>query len=148
MKETDQLSALLPTASIAYAERMNMPYLGYHLLRETLTQTLLGESESPILYWVGKNMGRKIPIQSANGIILPFIRLGLGQLDLLKESEQHLHYSLSHTIYPYMSQERLSRTLSLECGVIAGAIEEWRGKETLVQMELGQKGSVQIHVSF
>ncbi|RNB86096.1 DUF2507 domain-containing protein [Brevibacillus panacihumi] len=148
MKETDQLSALLPTASIAYAERMNMPYLGYHLLRETLTQTLLGESESPILYWIGKNMGRKIPIQSANGIILPFIRLGLGQLDLLKESEQHLHYSLSHTIYPYMSQERLSRALSLECGVIAGAIEAWRGQEALVQMELGQKGSVQIHVSF
>jgi len=148
VKETDQLSALLPASSLAYAERMNMPYLGYHLLRETLTQTLLGDSESPILFWIGKNMGRKIPIQSANGVILPFIRLGLGQLDLLKESEQHLHYSLTHTIYPHMSQERLSRALSLECGVIAGAMEEWQGKEALVQMELGQKGRVQIHVSF
>lgn len=141
MKETDQLAALFPTPSIAHAERMNMPYLGYHLLRETLTSTLLGESESPILYWMGKNMGRKIPIQSANGIILPFIRLGLGQLDLLEESPQYISYSLTHTIYPHLSAERLSRALSLECGLIAGAIEQWLGKETVVQMEVEEQGS-------
>lgn len=147
MKETDQLSALMPQQSIAYAERMNMPYLGYHLLRETLTNTLLGDSESPILYWLGKEIGEKIPIQSSAGIVLPFMRLGLGQLDLIEESDLRIHYKLSHAIFPYMTDQRLSRSLSLECGIIAGAIERWRGKETTAQLVMEQKIDIRIVAS-
>jgi len=146
MKDTDQLAALLPPQSIPHAERISMPYLGYHFLRETLTNCLLGESESPILYWLGKDMGRKIPIQSAGGIILPFIRLGLGQLDLLTESGDRIQYKLSHTIYSYQTAERLSKALSLECGIIAGAIEQWQNKETDAQLEIEGPGSVRILV--
>lgn len=148
MNENDQLAALLPAPSIAYAERINMPYLGYHLLRETLTSTLLGESESPILYWMGKNLGKKIPIQSATGMILPFIRLGLGQLDLLEESPRQICYSLTHSIYSHMSEERLSRTLALECGVIAGSVEQWQAKEAVAQLEVEGQQSVRIRVHF
>lgn len=121
-----------------------MPYLGYHLLRETLTHTLLGESEGPILHWLGKEWGRKIPIQSANGLILPFIRLGLGQLDLLDESADCTTYKLSHTIYRHMSQERLIRSLSLECGIVAGAIEQWQRKETTAELEVDGHDHIRI----
>ncbi|MGG1661815.1 DUF2507 domain-containing protein [Brevibacillus sp. NRS-1366] len=144
MKETDQLAALLPAQTIPYAERMNMPYLGYHFLRETLTNTLLGNSESPILYWLGKDIGRKIPIQSANGIILPFMRLGLGQLDLLEATEECTTYKLSHTIHSYQSPERLSRTLSLESGIVAGALERWKGTEIVAQLEIASNDDVRI----
>ncbi|WP_400164232.1 DUF2507 domain-containing protein [Brevibacillus sp. TJ4] len=148
MKENDQLAALLPAPSLAYAERINMPYLGYHLLRETLTSTLLGESESPILYWIGKDMGKKIPIRSANGIILPFVRLGLGKLDLLEESSGQICYSLSHTIYKYMTKERLCRTLGFESGVIAGSVERWQGRLVEAQLEVEEQESVRIVVRF
>ncbi|WNC16579.1 DUF2507 domain-containing protein [Brevibacillus brevis] len=144
MKETDQLAALLPQESIAYAERMNMPYLGYHLFRETLTSSLLGDSESAILYWLGKDIGRKIPIRSAAGIVLPFMRLGLGQLDLVEDSEQRVHYKLSHAMFHYMPEERLSRTLSLECGIVAGAIEVWRERETTAELMLEKKSDIRI----
>ncbi|QRG69297.1 DUF2507 domain-containing protein [Brevibacillus choshinensis] len=147
MKETDQLSALLPQQAIAYAERMNMPYLGYHLLRETLTNHLLGDSESPILYWLGKEIGEKIPIQSSAGIVLPFMRLGLGQLDLIEETKLRIHYKLSHAIFPYMTDQRLSRSLSLECGIIAGAIERWRGQETTAELVLEGKSDIRIIAS-
>lgn len=136
MKETDQLSALLPQETIAYAERMNMPYLGYHLLRERLTPALLGDSESAILYWLGKDIGQKIPIQSPAGIILPFMRLGLGQLDLIDQSERRIHFKLTHTIFSCMSEQRLACALSLECGIIAGALETWSGRETSAQLVL------------
>lgn len=144
MKETDQLAALLPAQTIPYAERMSMPYLGYHFLRETLTHSLLGDSESPILYWLGKELGRKIPIQSANGIILPFMRLGLGQLDVIETSEQSTTYQLSHTIFSYQSPERLSRTLSLESGIIAGAMESWKGTEVISQLEIEGSDCIRI----
>jgi len=148
MPDHDQLAALLPASFIAQAERINMPYLGYHLLRETLTRTLLGESESPILYWVGKNLGRNIPIQSAEGIILPFIRLGLGQLDLLESSPGRICYKLTHYIHGCMPEKRLSRTLALECGIIAGAVEKWQQKETAAQLEITAGKSVRILVQF
>lgn len=146
MKDTDQLAALLPPQTIPVTERMHMPYLGYHLLRETLTNTLLGESESPILYWLGKDIGRKIPIQSSSGPILPFIRLGLGQLDLVEESEEVIVYKLSHTIHAYQTPERLSRTLSLEAGIIAGSIERWKGKDTSSQLEIESLSRILIKV--
>jgi hypothetical protein len=148
MNENDQLAALLPSPTIAYAERINMPYLGYHLLREALTSTLLGESESPILYWIGKDMGKKIPIRSAQGIILPFVRLGLGKLDLLEESANQICYSLSHTIYSYMPEERLSRTLALESGVIAGSVEQWQAREAVARLEVEGRENVRIFVRF
>lgn len=144
MKEKDQLAELLPPQSIPYAERMNMPYLGYHLLRETLTNTLLGDSESPILYWLGKDLGRKIPIQSSNGPILPFIRLGLGQLDLLEESEERIVYKLTHAIFHYQTPERLSRSLSFETGIIAGCIEQWKGRETYSTLEIEDSSHIRI----
>jgi len=148
MKETDQLSALLPQESIAYAERMSMPYLGYHLLRETLTHDLLGESESPILYWLGKEIGQKIPILSPLGIILPFMRLGLGQLDVIEQAERRIHYKLSHAIFHYMSEQRLSRALSLECGIIAGALEKWSGSEATTQLVLEGPSDIRIVAAY
>ncbi|MGQ7279487.1 DUF2507 domain-containing protein [Brevibacillus thermoruber] len=146
MKEPDQLGALLPSRVIADIERIHMPYLGYHLLREHLTRTLLGESEPPILHWLGKEMGRQIPIRSANGLVFPFIRLGLGKLDLLEDRERQLRYRLTHTIYRYMSPERINRSLSLECGIIAGAVGRWKQQETEARMEAEETGSVLITV--
>lgn len=132
----DQLAALLSPEMIRYAERINMPYLGYHLLRERLTTKLLGESESPILYWIGKDIGKHIPIDSADGLVLPFIRLGLGQLDVLERTENRYVFRLFHSIYDVMTMERLGSTLSFECGVIAGAISCWRNHPAHAQMEL------------
>ncbi|MGG4494131.1 DUF2507 domain-containing protein [Brevibacillus reuszeri] len=144
MKEKDQLAALLPAQTILYAERMSMPYLGYHLLRETLTNALLGDSESPILYWLGKEIGRQIHIQSEAGIIHPFMRLGLGQLDLVTSSDAETTYKLSHSIYQYQSAERLCRTLSLEAGIIAGALETWRQTEVVAKLEIDTSHTIQI----
>lgn len=150
-QSADQLASLLPPDVIVYAERLNMPYLGYHFLRETLTSKLLGESESAILYWLGKDLGKQIPIQSAAGLTFPFIRLGLGKLDLIEEREKQYTFLLTHTIYNYMSPERMGRALSLESGIIAGAISRWRARDAHAELEVyppssEEKGKVTIKV--
>lgn len=147
MKE-DQLDALLPSRVAADIERIHMPYLGYHLFREQITRALLGESEQAILHWLGKDIGRKIPIQSASGVVMPFIRLGLGQLDVLEEGERRYRYRLMHTAYLYMPPERLLRSLALECGIIAGAFHRWLGREAEVRMEVEEKRSVLITLTY
>lgn len=134
----DQLAQLLSPEMIPHAERTSMPYLGYYLLRQTICQQLLGESEAPILHWMGKEIGRKIEIESPQGLVFPFIRLGLGKLELVTEVMGRYGYRLTHPMFDHLPVERLGKSLSLECGILAGAISRWRGKEAHVQLEIHQ----------
>jgi hypothetical protein len=134
----DKLAQLLPAEIIAHAERTSMPYLGYHLLRQTICTQLLGESEAPILHWMGKEIGRKIRIESAHGLLFPFIRLGLGKLDLMEETANRYSYRLTHPMFDHLPAERLGKSLSLECGILAGAISRWREREATVHLEIHQ----------
>lgn len=132
----DPLANLFSTQTMAHLEQMNMPYLGFHMLRNSLTQKLLGDSEGPILYWLGKDIGSQISLQSAHDLVLPFIRLGLGKLELLEEHERFYRYSLTHSVFSHMEQERMERSLLLECGMIAGAISQWLQKDANAELEL------------
>lgn len=132
----DPLATLFSSQTMAHLEQMNMPYLGFHMLRNCLTQKLLGESEGPILYWLGKDIGSQISLQSSHDLILPFIRLGLGKLDLLEERELLYRFSLTHSVFSHMELERMERSLLLECGIVAGAISTWLQKEASAQLEL------------
>ncbi|MBO8164501.1 MAG: DUF2507 domain-containing protein [Brevibacillus sp.] len=122
----DPLAPLLSSATISHIEQMNMPYLGYHLLRETLSIRLLGESEAPILYWTGKDLGRQMAVGSAADLVMTFIRLGLGRLEIMEQTDSHLRFRLSHSAYDYIPPDRLVRTLSLEAGLLAGAVGAWQ----------------------
>lgn len=149
-KASDALAELLPSEVIPHMEQMNMPYLGYHFLRETLTSSLLGESESPILFWMGRDIGKRIPIESPSGLVLPFIRLGLGKLELAEEGNERCRFVLTHSVYSFLSIERLKRTLSLECGIIAGAMSRWRGSKVKTQLSLstGKNGkNTEAHIT-
>lgn len=136
--KNDPLARLLSPEVITHAEGTSMPYLGYHLLRHSLCEQLLGESEAPILHWLGKELGAGMQIESAAGLIHPFIRLGLGKLELIEERGQRYLYRLTHPMFIYIAKERLISALSYECGILAGAIATWRAQETSVEMELHQ----------
>jgi len=132
----DPLSSLISPAVLPHLEQMSLPFLGYHFLRENLTQKLLGESEAPILFWLGKDLGKQIAIQKISDLTLAFIRLGLGKLEVYKESPEQYSFTLHHSCYSFTSVERLRKTLSLECGILVGAVSRWQGKETEAQFEL------------
>ncbi len=132
----DPLVTLFSPQTMAHLEQLNMPYLGFYMLRDSLTRKLLGESEGPILYWLGKEIGAQISIQSAHDLVLPFIRLGLGKLELLEENNRLYRFSLTHSVFSHIDPDRLERSLMLECGIIAGSISQWQAKEADAQLEL------------
>ncbi|MGD8188739.1 DUF2507 domain-containing protein [Brevibacillus ginsengisoli] len=136
MRIVDPLYTLFSGQTMSHLEQMNMPYLGFHMLRDCLTRKLLGESEGPILYWLGKDVGSQISIKNADDLILPFIRLGLGKLELLEETEHSFRYSLTHSVFSHIEVDRLTSSLMLECGIIAGAISQWLQKELEGHLEV------------
>lgn len=133
---SDPLAALIAPHIVPHAQQMNMPYLGYHLLRETITQKLLGNSEEAILYWMGKDMGTQIELFTPDELEMIFVRLGLGKLELIDEKPHYYHYSLSHYIFEFLSLERLKRTLSLETGLIAGCLQQLRQAPVHAELEV------------
>lgn len=138
-RTTDPLSALLPAEVVSHVEQMNMPYLGYLLLRERVTQRLLGESEAPILYWTGKELGSQLIVHSLKQLELIFIRLGLGRLDLLEQDNGLINFRLTHTAFALIPLARLSRMLSWEAGLLAGAVGAWSGHPAQATVELHQE---------
>ncbi|WP_019120233.1 DUF2507 domain-containing protein [Brevibacillus massiliensis] len=152
MRQTiDPLATLLAPDVIARAEQMNMPYLGYHFLRETMTQKLLGESEPPILYWMGKDIGSEFALKSAADLSMLFIRLGLGKLELVEETSDYHQFSLTHLLYDHLPGSRLKHSLSFECGIIAGAVGRCLKKKVRAELVIspivpGKQRLVTIHV--
>ncbi|GAA4704779.1 DUF2507 domain-containing protein [Brevibacillus fulvus] len=137
-KVDDHLSQLFPAQLITYAERINMPYLGYHLLRHYLFEKVLGESESPMLYWLGKDLSKQLTLDTTDSLSLLFIRLGLGNLTLLKRETDRYVFELSHPLYEFMPVDRLRQTLSFESGLIAGIVSDWHGRPAHAALELYQ----------
>ena len=52
---------------------------GYELLREILIPEILGEETPKILYWAGKHIARKYPLDTISDIIRFFSASGLGR---------------------------------------------------------------------
>lgn len=134
--ETSPLRSLIPSRLLAHMEQANMPYTGYHLLRETLSTRLLGESETAILYWLGRDLGTELHVQAMDDLTLAFIQLGLGKLEPEKTAGNFTIFRLTHPLFPYFSTERVQRSLSLECGIIAGALSRLHERTLHAQLEI------------
>ncbi|MGE5703918.1 MAG: DUF2507 domain-containing protein [Clostridia bacterium] len=135
--ELDPFHSLISPILLPHLEQATMPYTGYHLLRETVFSRLLGESEASILYWLGRDLGKELPIRSTDELTLSFIRLGLGKLEAVhQEEDRSICYRLSHPLYPFHPLERLQRSLAFECGLVAGSLGRAQGKPIHARLDV------------
>ncbi|MBG9771585.1 DUF2507 domain-containing protein [Brevibacillus laterosporus] len=139
---TDVLQQLLPTFSPHDRQRMqqmNMPFAGHLFFRNVVTQELLGDCEGPILYWMGKEIGETYHIHAAEDMILAFIQLGLGKLELISCTAKQIEYLLTHPHLTMQTTNRLERTLQFETGFLGGSIGNWLERETNATLTLLEK---------
>ena len=108
-----------------------VPVFGYELLRETLLPEILGEETPKILYWAGKHIARKYPLDSISDIIVFFQQAGWGELQIVKESNSELIAELSSDIITKRIKSKESTNFQLEAGFLAQQIE--RHKEVITE---------------
>lgn len=104
-----------------------IPAFGYELLREVVLPSILGKETSSILYWAGKDLARKFPLQNLDEVIDFFAKAGWGSLTIKDESKNEIQAELSSSVI----SERLSKkdsttTFQLEAGFLAQQIEYQR----------------------
>ena len=113
-KTSEKTTQLLPDS---------IPLFGYELLREVLLPNLLGKETAAILYWAGKDLARKFPLQSFEEIVDFFIKAGWGSLSIKDESKHELTIELNSPMISERLKTKKDATFNLEAGFLAQQFE-------------------------
>ncbi|MFC0297697.1 YslB family protein [Geobacillus jurassicus] len=96
---------------------------GAELLRHSLLPELLGKDAAPLLYWAGKQLARRYPLETLDDVALFFERAGWGALSADEERNDELYIELSGPIIAARFSLYGSCSFQLEAGFLAQQIE-------------------------
>lgn len=100
-----------------------IPIFGYELIREVLLRDIFGDDTPEILYWAGKSLARKYPLEGMDEIINFFKDAGWGNLVLKNESKKEIEFELSSPLITKRMQRKDKPHFQLEAGFLAQQIE-------------------------
>ena len=70
----------------------------YELLREELLPDLIGNDLDGILYWSGRNLARKYPLETIEEVIQFFEKAGWGTLSIVEHKRREMQFQLKGTL--------------------------------------------------
>lgn len=101
----------------------SVPVFGYELIREVLLPSILGKDTASILYWAGKDIARKFPLQNKDEVIDFFTKAGWGLLTIKDENKKEINIELSSPLISERLKQRIDCTFQLEAGFLAQQFE-------------------------
>jgi len=100
---------------------------GYELIREVLLPELLGKDGPEILYWAGKILARKYPLETIEEVIVFFSRASWGELSIRKQSKNEIEFELDTVLLASRVTSKAETYFQLEAGFLAQQIEMQKG---------------------
>jgi predicted hydrocarbon binding protein len=116
------------------------------LLRDQLLPNLLGEETDEILYWAGKELARKQPMNDENEISSYFQTYGLGELVMDELKKNRRRYVLKGSLIAHRISENKRASFSLETGFLAEQIQRISGMLTEGSYEVKVKKQ-EVHIT-
>jgi predicted hydrocarbon binding protein len=108
------------------AEPRTISIFGYELIREILLPEILGKDTPEILYWAGKRLARKFPLENYNQVVEFFNNASWGQLEIIKETKNEIEIELSSPLIVSRVKSKAEHYFQLEAGFLAQQIEMQR----------------------
>lgn len=136
MKWMEQKTQKLSAANL---EDLYTAGAGFDILRYVALPELLGEESSTLLYFMGKNLARKFDIHTIEDIYNIFDKLGIGNLELVKEKKQEKVFHLLADSVVLRLKSPIKADFRLEAGFLAEAIQTIDGIETECIEEINQR---------
>lgn len=109
------------------------------IVRDILLPDLLGKDQSPILYWAGKRLARKFPLDTIEDIQEFFVNAGWGELVQHKDSKKEAEYILQGQIISRRFGLNNECDFQLEAGFLAQQMEMIQKRITEAVVEPKQK---------
>ncbi|PAV27638.1 hypothetical protein CIL05_20975 [Virgibacillus profundi] len=110
---------LLP---ISMLDELHTTGSGYDVLRYISLPELLGTQSDPLLYFMGRNLARKLEIKAMEDLYFIYEKLGWGQLELVKEKKKELVFHLMADSVAERLQASFHTEFRLEAGFLAEAV--------------------------
>lgn len=126
-KEGRALTELTLQEKLIQKEDHSVPVFGYNLIREDLLKDLLGKDTPEHLYWAGKRLARKYPLNTSDEIIAFFHKAGWGNLSIKSQSKQEMLFELESEIITDRLKSFPDCTFHLESGFLAQQTEFQKG---------------------
>jgi len=127
-------------------EMKTVPSFGYELIRDHVLSSILGKHEDDILYWAGKELGRKFPMFTMEEANSFFQEAGWGSLSLERLAKDEAFYVLTGERETLQMEHRCFR---LEAGFLAQQQQKLSGYMTECFEEKSLKtNTVQFHVKW
>jgi predicted hydrocarbon binding protein len=109
--------------NISTLEPRTISMFGYELIREILLPEIFGKDTPEILYWAGKRLARKYPLESMDQIIDFFAKASWGELEMKKEAKNELELELMSPLIVSRVKSKAEHFFQLEAGFLAQQIE-------------------------
>ncbi|EIP2462061.1 YslB family protein [Listeria innocua] len=106
-----------------YEEKALVPSFGLDVLRDYLIPEILGDEAPHIMYWAGKDLARKFPLESMEEIREFFEEASFGTLSILKEKKDELRLLLEGNMVVSRFRTQENPTFKLEAGFIAEQLQ-------------------------
>ncbi|KRN27464.1 hypothetical protein IV38_GL002117 [Lactobacillus selangorensis] len=101
-----------------------VPYFSTALLRDILLPNLLEDETSGILYWVGKDLARHLPVATPDDLPAFFQQAAWGELKLDHENKQKFQFTLNGPIVASRLTQNKEADFQLEAGFIAQTLQQ------------------------
>ncbi|MFC0164987.1 MULTISPECIES: YslB family protein [Bacillus] len=102
---------------------MEVSAFAYELIKEVLIPDLLGSEYPSMMYWAGKNIARKFPLDSWNDIPAFFQEAGWGNLVLVEAKKNRIEFTLDGPLVSNRLKHQKEPNFQLEAGFIAEQIQ-------------------------
>jgi predicted hydrocarbon binding protein len=104
-------------------EPRSISIFGYELIRENILPEILGKDTPEILYWAGKRLARKYPLNSMEEIIDFFLKASWGQLEIKNERKDEIEFELYSPLIVSRVKSKAEHFFQIEAGFLAQQIE-------------------------
>ena len=109
---------------------LTVPAYGYELIRQDVLTEILGKNSSQILYWAGKNLARKYPLETTDEMITFFSQAGWGTLSIESINKKEMEIHLTGDLISLRLQNLKETSFQLEAGFLAQQIQQQRNQLT------------------
>lgn len=109
--------------AVSQLDELQSSGAGYEILRYIGLPELLGTESETLLYFIGRNLARKMEITSFDDIYLIFDKLGWGRLELVKDRKNELTFHLMADSVAKRINSPFPTEFRMEAGFLAEALQ-------------------------
>ncbi|MFD1039563.1 DUF2507 domain-containing protein [Virgibacillus byunsanensis] len=125
--------------SLKLLDELHTSGAGYDVLRYISLPELLGTESTTLLYFMGKNLARKLDISVVEDIFTVYEKLGWGKLELVKDKRKEIIFHLMSDSVAHRLNAPFNTEFRFEAGFLAEAMQHLSGKQCECTEEINNK---------